>query len=228
MKKEKLKQKFITYFIFCMIVILIANHSIERNLPSVYNDEFGYWASAAYFSGYDWSDIFSQIQYYSYGYGLLLSLLIFISKSTQTAYRLALSLNGLWIGLSFLVLNLICKKLYPNMQFKKRIIISLISTFFASNVVQLNYTWPECLLYLLFCMNFYLILMLNEKITYIKLIVLSALLILEYAIHQRTLSIILATLLTVGLLIFQKGHDSRKKVCFYFLRLYYFFSFIQY
>ena len=44
----------------CIIIMVITLFFVgEKNVPYVLGDEFGYWTSAAYFFGYDWSGIAS-------------------------------------------------------------------------------------------------------------------------------------------------------------------------
>ena len=44
-------------------------------------DEIGYWSSAAYFKGYNWSGVIGNFAaYYSYGYGFLLYLFMSMAK----------------------------------------------------------------------------------------------------------------------------------------------------
>ena len=80
----------------CFVTILIAALSIYRIrelvLPSILNDEFGYWANAAHIFGYDWSGVVSMSPYYSYGYSLFLFPL-FLLKDPSLSYQCGLLLN---------------------------------------------------------------------------------------------------------------------------------------
>ena len=47
---------------------------------SAFPDEFGYWSVAAAILGYDWSSITGLGPYYSYGYSVLLTPILFCSR----------------------------------------------------------------------------------------------------------------------------------------------------
>ena len=82
MQKNKYGPSSLSYILLTMGSILIAIFSIYRIrelvLPSILNDEFGYWANAAHIFGYDWSGVVSMSPYYSYGYSLFLFPFFFI------------------------------------------------------------------------------------------------------------------------------------------------------
>ena len=59
-----------------------------------YPDEFGYWASAANWIGYDWSGLTALNSYYSFGYSLLLVPVLKICSGAVMAYRTAVALNN--------------------------------------------------------------------------------------------------------------------------------------
>lgn len=221
MKQGRIKQKekLILLALFFIIIFVTFFTSVRRNLPNIYNDEFGYWNSAAWFAGYDWSEVSSITQYYSYGYGIILSCLLRLFKSTTIAYHLAILLNAIWIALSFLVLEAICSKLYKDIGMLKKISMSLLGTLFASNLTQRNYTWPECLLFLLFCLNVYLIILICEKVTYIRIMWLSIISIFTYTIHQRTLAVVVANIIVIFLLLIQKKITMKDVAVFLFVFL---------
>lgn len=216
MKQGRIKQKekLILLGLFFIIVFVTFLTSVRRNLPNIYNDEFGYWNSAAWFAGYDWSEVSSITQYYSYGYGIILSCLLRFFKSTTTAYHFAIFLNAIWIALSFLVLEAICSKLYKNIGMLKKISVSLLGTLFASNLTQRNYTWPECFLFLLFCLNVYLVILICEKVTSIRIMWLGIISIFTYTIHQRTLAVVVANIIVIFLLLIQKKITKKDMAVF--------------
>ena len=75
MVKKFLDENNIYRCIVIFLLIIPFLHISVRSLPYVYNDEFGYWVSAAHMVGMDWSEVFSIIPYYSYGYGFILALI---------------------------------------------------------------------------------------------------------------------------------------------------------
>lgn len=92
----------------CIIIMVITLFFVgEKNVPYVLGDEFGYWTSAAYFFGYDWSGIASINGYFSFGYGLLLTPL-FLLKDSVLMYRTAIVMNALFLVGSF-VFGVYCR-----------------------------------------------------------------------------------------------------------------------
>ncbi len=221
------KEKIVIVCMFFAILLIAFFTSTFHDLPVIFNDEFGYWDSAAWMAGFNWSGAASAIQYYSYGYGIILSVLIRLAVSTTQAYHYAIFLNSLWIALSFIILYRICGKLYHDLKFSYRISFSLVATLFASNITQRNYTWPECFLYFLFCVNAYLIILLCEKATFIRIVGLAFLCIFSYTIHQRTIAITLANMVIVFLLLISKKINKKWMVGFIVLFFLFLFAHVS-
>lgn len=204
---------FIALISLCIFVFAIVRCNV-RSIPYVYNDEYGYWASAAYFAGWDWSEVFSSISFYSYGYGLVLGLLLFVTRNPYLAYHLAIVLNGVWMALSFLFLYKSQVILYPNKSQIIRILPPLLATLYASNIAQINYTWPECFLFFLFCLVFYLLVNLEHKENWKSIIALSLVLPYSYAVHQRTLGVSIAAIIALVVLVILRKVSWKKLVAF--------------
>ena len=89
-----------TYFIVLLGISLLLIYLFKidsLNTICVIGDEFGYWASGAYFAGLDWGDVACFNPYYSYGYGLWLSLIIKFFDDSILAYKVAIILNCFFI-----------------------------------------------------------------------------------------------------------------------------------
>lgn len=89
----------------CFIILLITIFNVSK-LQNIYilADEFGYWTAASFFRGYDWSSIATMNPYYSFGYGILLSPLLYLQNGTLS-YQCAIILNGILLCFSFLLSN---------------------------------------------------------------------------------------------------------------------------
>ncbi len=90
------RRDFFFQYLLLFIVLLFSfyQYSVHRLYGfSVYPDEFGYWASAAQWTGYDWSDVASLGYYYSFGYGLLLAPVLWLFRDGVSAYRAAVFVN---------------------------------------------------------------------------------------------------------------------------------------
>lgn len=94
------------YAVFFMVLLFcFFQFSIQKLYGfSIYPDEFSYWAYAAAASGYDWSEVISLGSFYSYGYSILLFPVFLLCKNPVTAYRTAVALNFILLGLSYLLL----------------------------------------------------------------------------------------------------------------------------
>lgn len=186
-------EPYLVAIIMVFLLILPALLFTGPSIPTVFNDEFGYWATASYFVGHDWSEVFSKISYYSYGYGLILSIILLFSGSTIVAYKIAIFINGLWLSLSYLFLYKTSRILYANKSLAFNLFLPFCAVLFASNIAQIHYTWPECFLFMLFCAMTYIVTLLSKKDSIVLSSVLALLSVYSYAVHQRTLGIIIAT-----------------------------------
>lgn len=80
--------------LFILLIFSFYQYSVHRLYGfSVYPDEFGYWASAAQWIGYDWSEVASLGYYYSFGYSLLLAPILWLFRDSVSAYRAAVFVN---------------------------------------------------------------------------------------------------------------------------------------
>ena len=97
-EKIKKQKNLILYLLFSFIIFLFRIWYIrESNVLAIRNDEYGYWTHAALFSGHDWSDVFAgHMNWYSYGYSLILTPLFWISHDLHFMYKTAIVLNGIF------------------------------------------------------------------------------------------------------------------------------------
>ena len=187
--------RFYTLFVFAFAVLLILlplSHMFARPLPYIYNDEFGYWATAARIRGYDWSGVFQHISYYGYGYGVILSLFLFLFQDTGAAYIGAVGLNAVWLVGAYACLLAIAKRMAPERSPALRAFLAFACTVYSNNVTQSFYTWPENFLFFLFCLIVYLLYTIREKPTHLKCLLLGLLCAYSYVVHQRTIGILAA------------------------------------
>lgn len=87
------KQYKLLLFFICSIIIFIFRiwYIRESNVLAIRNDEYGYWTHAALFTGHDWSDVFAgHMNWYSYGYSLILTPLFWISHNLHFMYKAAI------------------------------------------------------------------------------------------------------------------------------------------
>lgn len=197
---KKYSDKIIFIIMIFLIFSIICINFNNINIPYILNDEYGYWASAAYFVGYDWSKIVSTFTYYSYGYGLILAPLFLLCKNSLIVYKMAILLNGIYLSLSLFLLYKISDRFFYAFNKKLRLLVCFIIVLYSANVTQIYYTWPETFLFFLFCFITYVIIKLYEKPTILKSIVLAFLVVYNYTIHQRTIGILISTVIVIGFL----------------------------
>lgn len=184
------------------------------DLSSVYsitiiNDEFGYVGMGAQMAGYDWTNMLGTSPYYSYGYGIILSLLFRIGLTGVAFFRAAVVLNVIFLIGSFLITCYLADKL---IDCKWNVLIALAINLYTSNIFQCKLCWAETLLYFLSWLFIFFIYQLNEiyEMKYLVGIVITAA--YMYTVHQRCLSVVIAAVIMV-LFVLLNGHSNRTGFC---------------
>lgn len=212
--KEIVYHIFLDALIIAFLVYTVSNAVKNRTIPFIYNDEYGYWASAAYFAGYDWSNIVSITSYYGYGYGFILSILLRVFPTSQQAYSAALVLNGVWWTGSFICIYKAARLLFPEK--RKEIVKTVCFTamLFPACIANMYYTWPEMLLVFLYSLNFLLMAYLKQsqkKMFYCVCIILIN--IYMYMVHQRTIGVVLVSCVCVLYICWRDMSPKKSLVC---------------
>lgn len=185
-------------------------------LPYVVDDEFGYWMSGAYFAGYDWSSVSNKISYYSYAYGLLLACALRIFTSV-VAYRVMAFINIIWlIGIYFVLIKLlkiVCKR--------EDIVCHIVAFFgvtYTNNIVQSKLTWPEVCGYFVFGIIVYLMYkVFTDTANFYEYGLLAFLTVLLFAIHQRYVGVLVATLLSLFVYAVVNRKENKKNIVFFII-----------
>lgn len=197
MKIKNLKLNEIIIFCFPMIILLIlCMYNFRDNLSiKIVGDEYGYWASGAYFAGLDWSEITSYNSYYSFGYGLWLALILKLNLSALVSYKIALVLNAIFLCGIYIIVNKLIKEYCKEISFIFRIGISFAVTIYTSNLYYTQYTMSEVLIALLYWCIIYCSCKLLEKVTVRRVLIYVFLLIYLFIVHQRTIGVCFVSLL---------------------------------
>lgn len=180
------------------IVLVSVPYIINLRVPYLHTDEYGYWGSAAFFAGYDWSNITSTNGYFSYGYGLFLSLLFRLVDNAFVRFKLALVFNSVFIIGLFLVLNQIIDIIYQgllNNVIKKA--VCLAASLYCSVVSYMGITLPECLLTFLYAVNVWLFILYVKKPTTKKELLILLISTYLYMLHQRTIVIMILNIAVI-------------------------------
>lgn len=208
--KLLLKDKFILFSCFIVFILAYMYHLNQHRLLYHLGDEWGYWANAAYFNGYDWSGIAQYNGYYSFGYSIML-IPLFLIKNFEIRYLTALLINNFFQFLSFLLLKNVGEHLFPTLNKKCILIVSLCVTVYVSNIFFAKITLCECILYCTFICITYLIVQIARGGQWRHYVLLGLLSVYIFTIHMRALGVVLAVLfLLLGNFFVDKA--SRKKI----------------
>lgn len=191
--KENLLVIFLTILLFGIYIKNISDISVF----SILDDEFGYWANAAYFAGYDWSGVASNIKYYSYGYSIILTPLFLIFDDPIVMYKVSILLNAIMLYCSFLLCYDISKKLSRDTNRTVLILISFVISMYPAYIVQTNVAWCESALIFFVWLLVRLLMSINDKSKQVTLLVLGMLSFYIYIIHQRAIGIVISSIIVV-------------------------------
>lgn len=187
-------------FLLCSILIFISRiwYIRESNVLAIRNDEYGYWTHAALFSGHDWSDVFAgHMNWYSYGYSLILTPLFWITHNLHLMYKAAILLNGLFAVLTFILCLRCAKLLFPYTAYHLRLTVSFMVCMYSSYITQGPIAWSETFLYLLVFLLLYLFLLFEQHPSVSCAILLSTCMGACYITHNRTIGIVTAYFILV-------------------------------
>lgn len=222
------RRDFFFQYLLLFIVLLFSfyQYSVHRLYGfSVYPDEFGYWASAAQWIGYDWSDVASLGYYYSFGYSLVLAPILWIFRDGIQAYHAAVFVNmvlqcvsagmlwGIFRRISCLVKSG-TEKWTENGAEKAHIekqqlaFAAGTAVFYPAWTFYVQMTLAEALLaflYVFICYQFVLLLE-NWKTSNVicRVLLLSIAFLYLHFVHMRTVGAIAAALLLLVLYLWQK------------------------
>lgn len=156
MKKREERKALIFYslVVFLFFALFFGNGITRIYGFTLFPDEFGYWSSAAAAAGYDWSGVTAYGSYYSFGYSLILTPILWFGRNALWTYRLALGVNALLLAASFMLLKKIAERLIPHSAPEHRILCAGIAVCYPTWLLYMSMTMTEILLvfcYLLVC-----------------------------------------------------------------------------
>ena len=199
-------------FVFVLLLFCYYMYSIYQIYSfELIPDEFGYWTYAATLSGCDWSDIVSLGSYYSFGYTLILYTIFQIFQDSIVAYRAAVTVNFLLMILAYFVLLKNIMRLQEERQKTiSLILITGIAILYPSWLHYSRSTMTEIVvmsMYIIICMLMTLYLD-NHKPGILVALIIS--LIYIYTVHMRTVAILIAAVITLGIYAFMHIGNSTK------------------
>ncbi|MDD6812331.1 MAG: hypothetical protein PUD93_10765 [Lachnospiraceae bacterium] len=209
---------FFQYFVmFLLIILCVFQYNIRKIYGfSIYPDEFGYWACAAEWLHYDWSEVASLGSYYSFGYSLILTPILWLCKDGLTAYRIAIFINVVLqcisMGLLWKIFSKISLQTSNSTNQKMQILFATgVAVFYPAWSFYTQMTLAEALLTFLYILICYLLFCFLEKPKGITLVVLVCSFLYIHFVHMRTIGIILAAV-GVMLLYAWNNRSYRKRI----------------
>lgn len=211
---KKNKQSVLCVLCGCILTYMYCFNIQYINTVWELADEAGYLCNAAYFAGFDWSDVASRLVYYGYGYSLFLIPLFFICKSGLNLIHGAIFLNCMFVLLSYCLQNAImrkifdkCNKLYiPIFAF-----ILSIQPYIVSNTFKV--LCEVCLTMWIWLIGYILISAMERK-SYIKFLVLGIASCFIFFIHTRSI-VVMGTVGLIMVLFLLIKRITFKEFCFF-------------
>lgn len=196
MDKRWQKRIYLVYIL--LIIVGILGYGIQKVCCfSLFPDEFGYWASAAHLSGYDWRETASLGSYYSFGYGFLLFPILKLSPDGITAYRAAIILNAVLMCGALWLLQGIVRELFPKENEVERVFCAAIAVLYPSWIFYMQMTMTEALLMFLLIVMVRLLIRLLKKPGIFAAVGLAVMCAFLYSVHMRTVGVVSACIIVL-------------------------------
>lgn len=201
-----------------MIFLLAVYRLSDIGQPILFNDEIGYWSNSAFLMGDDWTSVTGRINYYSYGYSLLLIPLRVLDKvfywGWGTLYRSAVVLNGLFLVMSYVIALRLAKRYLTGMHELVRTAACFAVCTYSSYVVYAHIAWTECTLVFFFWVFLYIMMRVTDHPTVGNHIGFAVVSFYMYTVHQRALGIVATAVLIVLYLRLMRRNRLRDMMAF--------------
>lgn len=143
--KNILKDKYLDIlFVFAISFIYVWNLAGVNKI--VTGDEFVYWGIGATIAGFDWKDLLSVSDYYSFGYSFILVPLFLLVKagmSMTMVIKIAALLNGIFLIGCYFIALMLTNLIFDQESITTKKIISLFATLYIGNLIHMNMVWAE-------------------------------------------------------------------------------------
>ena len=186
-------------FIICgSIIVCFLGYRIGDKPGLWFADEFGYFASAAYATGINWSSLVSeQLGYYGIGYGLFLIPGFLICKSVKGLMVYTILLNILFLLVSYCLCCRLIWKITGRNKFGLCCILSMITVLYINNMVQIHMGWSESINVMIYWIILNAFSNVMEKSRIIDYVIFSATLSYAVIVHMRNALFAIAGVLTL-------------------------------
>lgn len=195
------KQKLLEYLFAAIIVIMGVYRLGELTMPIILDDEFGYWSNSMLFSGQDWTSLTGSINYYSYGYSLILCLVrkvaAFRGYGWTDLYKVAVVFNVLFVVAGYFLSVRIADRYMKHMNKFVKAAVCFAAAVYPSNMLYTHVTLTECTLAFLFWLFAYTMMRAIDSPSAANHIGLAFLAVYMFSVHQRTLGLIITAVIIV-------------------------------
>lgn len=183
------------------IFILYTYRLSEIGQPILFNDEIGYWSNSAFFMGMDWTSVTGRIGYYSYGYSLLLVPVRMVAAlfgwRWDNLYRAAVVMNAGFLVVSYVLALRLAKRYLPEMNRYVRTVACFAVFTYSSLIVYAHITWTESTLTFCFWIFLYVMSRVTDKPGIGNHIAYAVVSFYMYTVHQRSLGIVITSIIIV-------------------------------
>ena len=188
--------------ILALVIFLLAVYRLsDTGQPILFNDEIGYWSNSAFLMGDDWTSVTGRINYYSYGYSLLLIPLRMMADAFYWGwsglYHAAIVLNALFLVMSYVIALKLAKRYLPEMNTAVRTAACFTICTYSSYIVYAHIAWTECTLLFFFWVFLYVMMRMTDHPTIWNHAAFAVVSFYLYTVHQRALGIVVTAVLIV-------------------------------
>lgn len=185
-----------------LVIFLLAVYRLaDTGQPILFNDEIGYWSNSAFFMGDDWTSVTGRINYYSYGYSLLLIPLRMMADAFSWGwsglYHAAIVLNGLFLVMSYAIALKLAKRYLTGMNTLVRTAACFTICTYSSYIVYAHIAWTECTLLFFFWVFLYVMMRMTDQPSVWNHAAFAVVSFYLYTVHQRALGIVVTAVLIV-------------------------------
>ena len=189
---------------FCLALCVCGYYLTYSTGLKILGDEYGYWAAGAFFANIDWNDVTAINDYYGWGYGIPLSLILRLHLPARATYQCGIILNALWLYISYLVAMALIKDIQTEWKEETSAILALMLTYGTSVLLYTQYTMVEVFL----CMLYWCVAYLEWKVIrdgrIRDIVCLCIFSVFQLAIHLRTISIVAISVVIVFVVTWKK------------------------
>lgn len=185
-----------------LVIFLLATYRLsETGQPILFNDEIGYWSNSAFFLGMDWTSVTGKINYYSYGYSLLLMPLQALARTFywnwDRLYHAAVIMNGLFLAMSYGIALKLTGRYLPGLSRLVRTAACFVVCTYSAYIVYAHIAWTECTLVFFFWVFLYVMMLVTDRPTVGNHVAFAIVAFYLYTVHQRSLGIVVTSGLVV-------------------------------